>query len=81
MITEAFELASPGGQTGESKFYNMFLHYLVVPQWKRPEQKTVIDFTTIFIISHREHLVLFVEIKPSDHIHYNSSRASADKHI
>ena len=57
IITEAFELARAGGQTDESRFYgpfNMLLNhlfpfedrYMVVPQWKRPEQSKSIDFTT-----------------------------------
>ena len=92
IITEAFELARTDGQTDESRFYgpfNMLLNYLfpfedrymIVPQWKCPEQSKLVDFTTIFIVSHNKHSVFFIEIKPSDHIRNYSPRALADKQM
>ena len=55
--------------------------YMIVPQWKCPEQSKLVDFTTIFIVSHNKHSVFFIEIKPSDHIRNYSPRALADKQM
>ena len=55
--------------------------FVVAPQYKRGEQAKSVDFTTIFIISHDEHPVLFVEVKPSGHFQHISTRASADIQI
>ena len=37
--------------------------YMIAPQYKRPGQSKSIDFTMIFIVSHNEHPVFFVEVK------------------
>ncbi|KAF8417044.1 hypothetical protein EV426DRAFT_624678 [Tirmania nivea] len=88
-IVEAFELGRLRGETDESRFYgpyNVLLTYLfphnekfvVVPQYKRPEQSKSVDFTTILVVRHKEHPVFFVEIKASDHIRHMSTRRDAD---
>ncbi|KAF8515596.1 hypothetical protein BDD12DRAFT_811098 [Trichophaea hybrida] len=89
---EQFESALPRGEYDESEYYgpyNSLLndlfpkqeHYMVVPQYKRPEQSKSVDFTTVFLVRHQKHPVFFVEIKPAGHIHNVSPRASADKQM
>jgi len=91
-IIRSFEIAEPGGVKDESRFYgpyNTLLTYLfpfeqdftVIPQYKRPQQSRSVDFTTIFIVSRDEHPVFFMEIKPSSHIEWISTRADADKQM
>jgi len=88
----SFEIAKPEGTKDESRFYgpyNALLNYLfpfeqdfiVVPQYKRPQQCRSVDFTTIFIVSRNEHPVFFMEIKPSNHIQQISTRKDADKQM
>ncbi|PUU73483.1 hypothetical protein B9Z19DRAFT_1004379 [Tuber borchii] len=91
-IIKSFEIAESTGVKDESRFYgpyNTLLTYLfpfeedfqVAPQYKRPRQSRSVDFTTIFIVSHGEHPVFFVEIKASSHIEQISTRADADKQM
>jgi len=91
-IIKSFEIAGPAGVRDESRFYgpyNTLLTYLfpfeqdftVAPQYKRPQQSRSVDFTTIFIVSHDEHPVFFMEIKASSHIERISTRADADKQM
>lgn len=54
--------------------YNALLNYLfpsdeeymIVPQYKHPEESRSIDFTTIFVIEYQEKPIFFMEIKPSE---------------
>ncbi|KAI5809602.1 hypothetical protein DFH27DRAFT_152922 [Peziza echinospora] len=80
-IVDFFNLARLRGDTDESRFYgpyNALLNYLftfkerfmVVPQFKRPEQSKAVDFTTIFVVRHDEHPAFFVEVKASNHIQH-----------
>lgn len=91
-IVRLFDLAKSGGEKDESEFYGPFnavLNYLfpyeedyeIVPQYKRPEQSKSVDFTTIFIVRHEKHPVLFVEIKCSNHILQMSTRQAADQQM
>ncbi|KAF8472852.1 hypothetical protein BDZ91DRAFT_780550 [Kalaharituber pfeilii] len=90
--TRLFQLAAREGEIHGAKFYgpyNALLNYLfpveegfmVVPQYKRSEQAKQVDFTTIFLVSHREHPVLFLEIKVSGHIRHLATRRDADKQM
>ena len=92
IIPEAFQLAQPDGRLDESRFYGpytLLLSYLfpmderfmICPQYKHPGQSKSIDFTMIFIVSHNEHPVFFVEVKPSGHVDHITSRESADKQM
>ena len=88
--SKQFATALPRGEFDVSKFYgpyngllnDIFLKredFMVVPQYKRSEYaKAAVDFTTVFIVTHNEHPVFFLEIKPSGHIQHNSSREAAD---
>lgn len=91
-IVKLFDLAKSRGERDESEFYgpfNTLLNYLfpydedyeIVPQYKRPEQSKSVDFTTIFIVRHEKHPVLFVEIKCSNHILQKSTRQAADQQM
>ncbi|PWW74186.1 hypothetical protein C7212DRAFT_299163 [Tuber magnatum] len=91
-IVKSFEIAKVQGAKDESRFYgsyNILLNYLfpfeqdfvVSPQYKRPRQSRSVDFTTIFIVSHDEHPVFFLEIKASNHIQQISTRKDADKQM
>ena len=42
---------------------------------------TSIDFTTIFLVQHRESVVFFVDIKAAGHIDKSTPRAAADKQM
>ena len=92
IITEAFQLALPDGRHNESRFYgpyNLLLNhlfpvdegYMIVPQYKRREDSKSIDFEAIFIVSHHEHPIFFVEVKPSGHTSNILPRRSADKQM
>ena len=87
-----FDLAKLHGDTDQSRFYgpyNALLNYLfptkdkfmVVPQWKRPEQSKATDFTTIFVVRHDEHPVFFLEVKASNYIQRASTRQAADQQM
>jgi hypothetical protein len=89
---EQFESALPQGEYDESEYYGPYNgllndlfpkdeYYMIVPQYKRPAQLTLADFTTIFLVRQQKHPVFFVEIKPAGHIHNVSPYASANKQM
>ena len=51
---------------------------MISPQRRHPEKPKSVDSTIYFVISHNQHPVFFVEMKPSGHIESNSARAEAD---
>ncbi|KAF8426558.1 hypothetical protein EV426DRAFT_591821 [Tirmania nivea] len=91
-IATLFELATVDGERDESEWYgpyNALLNYLfpveedyvIVLQYKRPEQLKSVDFTTIFVVRRAKYPVFFLEIKATGHIHKPSQRAAADLQI
>ncbi|RPA98220.1 hypothetical protein L873DRAFT_1688386, partial [Choiromyces venosus 120613-1] len=61
--------------------FPMDKQYMVVPQCKHHEQSKSIDFFIIFIVSHNECLVFFMEVNPFGHIEHISPREWADKQM
>ena len=91
-ITSKFDTTGPGGDYDESTYYspyNALLNYLfpseedfmIIPQFKRPQQAKSIDFTTVFIIERGKKPVFFMEIEPAGHLHQPSSRRYADNQV
>ena len=91
-ILEQFHTALPGGDHDESLYYgpyNTLLnelfprqeHFMIVPQYKRPEHSKAVDFTTIFIVRHNSHPIFFVEIKALGHLQRVSDRQAADNQM
>ena len=89
-IVSLFELSSSGGYRKESEWYGPFNallnyvfpieeDYVVVPQYRRPEDLKSEEFTTIFVVRHKSHPVFFITIKPTCHIQYLSNRKEADQ--
>jgi len=88
-ILEQFQTAVPGGEHDESRYYGPYCtllhqlfpapeHFMLVPQYKRPEQSKAVDFTTIFIVRHKCHPCFFLEIKALGHLEKPSDRQAAD---
>lgn len=88
-IIRKFDKAVPRSEYDGSKFYgpyNALLNYLfpsdeeymIVPQYKHPEESRYIDFTTIFVIEYQEKPIFFMEIKPSMHLQRPSLRQYAN---
>ncbi|KAF8529671.1 hypothetical protein BU17DRAFT_36489 [Hysterangium stoloniferum] len=91
-VREQFGTVTAFGEIDETEYYGPYNglllhlfpgeeHFMVVPQYKRPTYPQSIDFTTIFIVQHQKHPVLFLEIKPAGHIKKTSNRASADEQM
>ena len=51
--------------------------YLVVPLYKCPKQAQSVDFITVFVVRHQEHLVFFIEVKACRHTQHISSHEKA----
>jgi hypothetical protein len=90
-VREHFEIV-PANSTDESEYYGPYnailnylfpitKHYQIAPQYKGPVFPGSVDYTTLFIVLRRKHLVFFIEMKAPNHIDTISKRATADSQM